>query len=224
MYSSARALVLSAIAVLLFVGHDAYGQAIRTMAAAFTGGTLTSGIVFSGVTDDISVTTGEDLTLRGGGTSGSAGSIVLQSRSGSSSILDSAGNTEGTILTSSGQASLIIRQANASSTGTLKVNATYAQVGSGGNIAAGAKAACFNESTTAGGGTDIFCANGDGAVQHLLQVTALPATLCDAAGEVGSMYIYSRAASNTITFCACEQTAAATFAFGAITAAGNCAP
>ena len=44
---------------------------------------------------------------------------------------------------------------------------------------------------------------------------------CDAVGEVGRVVMHNSGA-NKITLCICEQTAAATYAFGAATAAGVC--
>jgi hypothetical protein len=61
-------------------------------------------------------------------------------------------------------------------------------------------------------------------VQWVDPRSTLAATTCDAAAEVGQLVLYSRAASNTTSFCACVQTAAATFAWQGIHASANCTP
>lgn len=45
---------------------------------------------------------------------------------------------------------------------------------------------------------------------------------CAAAGDVGKLVRYQDTSTSKITFCVCEQTAAATFAWGAVTGAGDC--
>jgi hypothetical protein len=61
-------------------------------------------------------------------------------------------------------------------------------------------------------------------VQWVDPRSTLAATTCDAAAEVGQVVLYSRAASSTISFCACVQTAASTFAWQGLHAAANCTP
>lgn len=67
---------------------------------------------------------------------------------------------------------------------------------------------------------------GTGIVQMSTGVTAnnnlAGTSACAAAGDVGKEVLYSDTGSSRITRCVCEQTAAATFAWGAITASGDC--
>jgi len=67
---------------------------------------------------------------------------------------------------------------------------------------------------------------GNGMMQTVAQVSAandLPGQeACAAAGDVGKEVMYSDTSTSKISKCICEQTGAATFAWGAATATGDC--
>lgn len=166
----------------------------------------------------------ERLSLGGsGGITASTPILVPDGTSSAASVRGAAGANYG--LTFTGTDIFLYRNGTsmwqAGAAGTLTLNATSTAFASATNTI-GSAATTWNVNTTNGIwpiGATASTTNGTG-VQYKGAVTTLPA--CTAAGNVGQWVMYNRAASNTITMCICEQTAAATFAWGAATAAGNC--
>lgn len=171
--------------------------------AKLAGSTLTGGLVFSAVSADVGSSTGEDFVVNGGGTSGSVGSVILNSRDMITEILGN--NANGTM--------------DCATANTCRYQgAALGTVGATLNRSAGQAAGCFSDNGT----TAHFCANGDGAAQWNTSVTSLAGTLCDSAGEVGQIYRYNDTVSNKVSFCACVQTNTGTFAFEGIHASADC--
>jgi hypothetical protein len=96
-------------------------------------------------------------------------------------------------------------------------------IGATANRTIGQTAAGFYDN---GGLNNLFTVDGVGILHMVTGVTANNAltgtAACAAAGNVGDIVLYSDSSTNKITECVCEQTGAGTFAWGAVTAAGDC--
>lgn len=208
--------VPSAPAHAQYVGDGVYGAG----GSKFGGGTLTSGITFSGVATDIATAGSEDLTIAPGG------SIVLKSGDNIIDIQKSDGTVEGHIGTNTGTGFVDLASDNA--TGGIiqaQTNGTFA--GRFGNIGIGTSVMCINDGMSdSSSGTTLWCLDGVGIEIMKTGVTAnnnlAGTSACAASGDVGKRVLYSDTGSSKITECICEQTGAATFAWGAATAAGDC--
>lgn len=169
------------------------------------GGTMSGTLTFSGVTNDIVTPGNEDLTLAPGGT----GSVVLSS-----------GDKRVDLLNASGGFGEID---SATSGVTFLLGPSIGAVGAVANRTIGQTAAGFYDNN---GASNLFTVDGVGITHMITGVTANNAlagtAACSAAGNVGDEVLYSDTGSSKITLCVCEQTAAATFAWGAATAVGDC--
>jgi hypothetical protein len=116
---------------------------------------------------------------------------------------------------------------NSSGGGAIFVGASAARTGSNTNRTVGQTTWCVSDTiTTSSSGADLFCVDGVGIEQMVTGVTAsnnlAGTSACAASGDIGKRVLYSDTSTSKITECVCEQTAAATFAWGPVTAAGDC--
>lgn len=167
----------------------------------------------------------------GGGTvvSGVGGSPASITAGGSNSvpIYLSTGTQRGKIDVAAGVGGVMFGAAGGTDPGFRAQSGAYASAGLGGAGTIGTKVFCAGKSLTASSaGTDLFCVDGAGVTQMITGVTAsnnlAGTSACAASGDVGKEVLYSDTSTSKITLCACEQTAAATFAWGAVTASGDC--
>lgn len=105
-----------------------------------------------------------------GGAFGATGGTLL---SGTISFQDSAGNTEGQIVTSSGSAVVSLVQGTGTSSGAVMLIGNRALVGTTGSVASNGIAVSFGEgfNTSAGTGTTHISVYGSGALQFNTQQT-----------------------------------------------------
>jgi hypothetical protein len=168
------------------------------------GGTMSGTLTFSGVTNDIVTTGNEDLTLAPGGT----GSVVLTSGDKQIDIVGLGGTSKIDVATS-GVVFLL--------------GPSIAGVGATANRTIGQTAAGFYDNA---GANNLFTVDGVGILHMITGVSANNAltgtAACAAAGNVGDIVLYNDTSTSKITECVCEQTGAGTFAWGAVTAVGDC--
>lgn len=176
---------------------------------------MTSQTVYSGVTDDVVSASGQALTLKAQG----AAALELQGgTSGTSTInlRNVSGSTVGTLEP----------QSNLTMTHTVAAAGSFMQLqGSGGWVRIGAKTnlggtapvLAVSEALT----TDLIYFWGDGSLSVETAVTSLASGDCDANGEVGRIWKYTKNTNGDINLCACAKQAGA-FAFKALTAGGDC--
>jgi hypothetical protein len=116
--------------VLLLVyedlSNDRWQESGRNKACNTAGCTMTGGVTFSGVTTDITAASTQDVIIAGGATSGS---VVIQSIDEKTPILDSAGNTDMQIFTHASNASVMLQQGTAATTGAVFLSSTAATIG-----------------------------------------------------------------------------------------------
>lgn len=139
----------------------AAAQSICTAGSAFSGGTLTSGVTFSGVTTDITAASGEDVTILGGA---STGSVVIQSPDDLTTFTDSAGGNELFIRTTTGFTGIPILAAYSSGGAAMRLDSTAAQAGLTTAAAANAAVFCAGDSIAHATKTDLVCMYGSGAI------------------------------------------------------------
>lgn len=139
----------------------------------------------------------------------------------------STGATDGYLSIPGGTAAIAIATATGASGAQHLVVGSTAFSGSKANVAIANNVWCASDSESAtAGGTNLFCVDGVGQTVMATGVSAnnnlAGTSACAAAGDVGKEVLYNDTSTSKITRCVCEQTAAATFAWGAVSAVGDC--
>lgn len=144
-------------------GGGGAGGVASSLVCLLTGGsdcTMTGQTIYSGVTSDITTGPNEDLTLAPNGT----GSVLLRSGDNATEFVDSAGNPDLTIetTTSGGGISLIRTSNSAVSGGAVRISTNIATLGTLADVSATTVAGCIGDTLTTGTATALWCVYGGG--------------------------------------------------------------